>query len=81
MARSVNVFETNWRWTGTNVQVPQAKVDITLQWIDDAGDPHEWTGEATFPNDLQDVPVAWVKDALERIMMAAARRKLGVDGG
>lgn len=79
MAHSVNVYETNWRWTGTNVQVPQAKVDLTIQWKDENGDPHEWTGEATFPNDLQDVPIEWLKDALEELMLRAARKRLGID--
>ena len=75
----VNQWVTNWRWTGSNVQTPQAEVDVTIEWIDDADIPQTWSGTVTFPNDLQLVPVAWVKDALEELMMRALRKRLGID--
>lgn len=76
---NVNVFISNWQWTGSNVQTPQATVDIELYWKDNAGADHSWTGTATFPNDLQLVPVAWVKEELESLLLRAARKRLGVD--
>ena len=79
MARNVNVFTTNWQWTGNTVPTPQATVDIELHWKDNAGVDHEWSGVAMFPNDLQLVPVAWVKEALEELLLRAARKRLGVD--
>lgn len=79
MARNVNVYTENWRWTGQEVLTPQAKVDLTINWIDDDGAPHEWSGTATFPNDLQLVPVAWVREVIEDLMLRAARIQLGID--
>lgn len=79
VATGINLFTTNWRWTGNNVPTPQARVDVRLEWMGDDGQPHEWKGTLAFPNDLQDVPIAWVKDALTDLMIRAARVKLGVD--
>lgn len=77
--RNVNVFVTNWRWTGKDVRAPQAAVDIELYWKDNAGTDHEWSGVATFPNDLQLMPVAWVKEALEQLLLRAIRKRLEID--
>ena len=76
---NVNVWLTNWHATGANVPVPQYKVDLTIEWNDKAGVPHSWTGAATFPNDLQLVPQAWLKDVLEELVLRVARKRLGVD--
>ena len=77
----VNLYLSNWHWTGSNVQVPQAQVDVEIHWTDADGQGHQWSGTATFPNDLQDVPVEWLKEVLEDLMIRAARKKLGVDDG
>lgn len=79
MARNVNVWVTNWHWTGSDVPVPQAEVDLKLEWVDEDGAEHEWESTVTFPNDLQLVPVAWLKDELEDLILRVARKRLGVD--
>lgn len=77
--RNVNLGITNWQWTGTDVPTPQATVDLTLNWIDENDVTHNWSGVATFPNDLQLLPVPWVRDAMEQLMIRAARKQLGID--
>ena len=79
MAQNVNVFLTDWHWTGQNVPCPQAEVDLEIHWTDEQGNDHQWSGTATFPNDLQLVPVEWLKDELESLLLRAARKRLGVD--
>lgn len=79
MARNVNLFTRNWQWTGATVPTPQATVDLALYWTDDDGNAHQWDGTATFPNDLQLVPVPWVKEMLEELLVRAARKRLGID--
>lgn len=79
MARNVNVFLTNWHWTGQSVLTPQATVDLEIQWVDEEGSDQQWSGTATFPNDLRLVPVAWLKEKLEELLLEAARKRLGVD--
>lgn len=78
-ARNVNLFITNWQWTGSNIKTPQAGVDLEIHWIDGDSNPREWSGVATFPNDLQLVPVAWVKEAIEELLVRVARHQLGID--
>jgi hypothetical protein len=77
--RNVNQFITNWQWTGQDVPTPQATVDITLEWMDENGQAQNWSGTATFPNDLQFLPVAWVRDAMEDLMIRAVRKQLDID--
>lgn len=79
MAKNLNVWVTNWQWTGITVPTPQATVDLDLHWVDDAGNPHQWNGTVTFPNDLALVPIPWVKQELEDLMIRAARHQLGID--
>ncbi len=79
MAKNINLWIDNWRWTGTDVPTPQARVDVRLEWTGDDGGAREWEGILTFPNDLQDVPVAWVKESLTDLMIRAARARLGID--
>lgn len=81
MAGSVNIWMADWRWTGKNVRTPEAEVDIRLEWTGADGLPREWEGTATFPDDLQLVPVAWVKEELEDLIIRAARKRLGIDDG
>jgi hypothetical protein len=69
----------NWQWTGSDVLTPQATVDASIEWIDDNGDPQTWSGTITFPDDLQLLPVAWVREALEDLLMRALRKRIGVD--
>ncbi len=76
---NVNTWITNWRATDKTIPVPQYKVDVTIQWVDTEGNPHEWSGTPTFPNDLQDVPAAWLKEMLTELILRVARKKLGVD--
>lgn len=79
MARNVNLFVRNWQWTGSNVQTPQATADVELHWTANDGSAQVWSGTVTFPNDLQLVPVAWVKEELTDLIVRAARKRLGID--
>lgn len=76
---NVNVWISNWHDTGKKAQVSQYEVELTIEWNDRAGVPHSWTGTAVFPNDLQLVPIAWLKDLLEELLLRCARKRLGVD--
>lgn len=79
MAHGVNLWITNWQWTGSTVPCPQATVDIDkIEWDNESGH-HTWSGTATFPNDLQDVPVAWLKEELEDLILRVLRKRLGID--
>lgn len=77
--RNVNLYLNNWQWTGQDVPCPQATVDLELHWTGDDGQPHEWSDVAAFPNDLQLVPVEWVKQEIEDLLIRAARKRLGID--
>lgn len=79
MARNVNLYISNWQWTGNSVQTPQATVDLELYWLDENDVLQNWSGTATFPNDLQLVPVAWVRQELEDLLIRAVRKQLGID--
>jgi len=79
MGRNVNIYLTDWHWTGTDVPTPQAQVNLEINWIGDDDMLHEWSGMLTFPNDLQLVPVVWVREAIEDLMLRAARVQLGID--
>lgn len=79
MARNVNVWLTNWHWTGVNVPTPQAEVDIRIEWINEAGEQKEHTETVRFPDILRDVPKAWLKDMLIDLVLRALRKKLGMD--
>lgn len=79
MARNVNVWLTNWRWTGKTVPTPQAEVSIHIEWVNDAGEQREHMETVQFPNILRDVPVKWLKRRLEELILRAIRRKLDID--
>lgn len=79
MARNVNTWLTNWQATGQSPATPQYTVDLTIEWVDDVGQPQSWSRTVTFPNDLADVPMAWLKKELLDLMYRCARKKLGID--
>jgi hypothetical protein len=79
MASEVNVWLSAWQATGVSPRVDQYTSNLRIEWIDDAGAARAWEGVLTFPNDLADLPVAWVKEALHDLALRAARKKLGID--
>jgi hypothetical protein len=79
MAQNVNIGITNWRATGSNVSVAQYKVDVSLAWIDDTGTAQTYSGTLTFPNDFSLVPLVWLKDEIQDLIIRAARKRLGID--
>ena len=78
MARNVNVTYTNWR-TGTNISIARRLVDVTVDYIDDAGTPQTRSGTVTFPDILNSLTAADLKDFAIEIMLRAYRRTQGVD--
>jgi len=79
MGRNVNVYFEGWNWTGQDVLTPQAELDMRILWTDSDGVKHEHEETMRFPNILADVPLSWVKEALEDLMLRAVRKKVGVD--
>jgi len=79
MARNVNVWLTNWSWTGVTVPTPQAAVDIHVEWVNEAGEQREHTETVRFPNILADVPVPWLKRQVEELLLRALRKRLDID--
>lgn len=79
--RSVNVRLENARQTGVNVQVAQRAVDITVDWVDDAGVAHTDTRTALFPNLLANpaLPAGWLQDQLQDLLLKAVRVIVGID--
>lgn len=78
-ARNVSVFLTNWHATAQQPKVQQYTVDCELQWVDYDNSPHAWIGVLTFPNDLQDVDLATLKEWATDLIVRIARRRLGID--
>lgn len=76
---NVNIFTDGWHWTGVTVPTPQAEVTVRIEWLDEAGEQREHIETVRFPNILADVPVPWLKDRLEDLILRAVRRKLGMD--
>ena len=79
MAREVNLQISDWTAVGTNASVPRYRVDLTTQWVDNAGAPHTDTRTVTFPNVLANVPVQRLRGYMEQIALAEIRLLLGVD--
>ena len=79
MAREVNIWTDNWQNTGTSILVPQYTVDVIVQWIDNAGENHNRDETLKFPNCLQNVGGADLKEWLTELMLREARQRLGVD--
>ena len=76
MARELNLFTSNWKATGKNISVPQYSVDVTLNWIDDSGGSHTASETLRFPNFLQNVGAADLKEWLTELMTREARQRL-----
>ncbi len=79
MAREVNLFVNNWKATGVQIKVPQYTVDVTINWIDNAGFSHTKSETLKFPNFLQSVGAEDLKEWLTELMLREARQQLGVD--
>jgi hypothetical protein len=78
MARSVNVFTSNFR-LGTNVTIQRRLLDVTWKWTDNAGQAQTLTETVVFPDILADVPVALRDDLLIEIATRLHRVRAGVD--
>jgi hypothetical protein len=79
MAREVNVSFSQPTTTGINVSVPQYTMDVTFQWIDNAGVSHTQTQTVLFPNVLQQIPASDLLDLMKQVIIVRARTVLGVD--
>lgn len=79
MAREVNVQFSGWRATGANVQVPQYEVNVTYNWVTNAGETRTRTRLVRFPNFFQQIPAEIVQEELQDMMIRAVRRIEGVD--
>ena len=76
MARELNLFTSNWKATGKNISVPQYSVNVTLNWIDNDGEAHTASETLRFPNFLQNVGAADLKEWLTELMIREAREGL-----
>lgn len=76
MAREVSLYVNNWTATGTQIKVPQYTVDVTINWIDDSGVSHTKSETLKFPNFLQTVGAADLKEWLTELMLREARERL-----
>ena len=79
MAREVNIYFSNWTNMHVTVPVPKYSVDVTVNWIDNAGVPHTHTETAYFPNALAGLSVDGQKELAIDICLKEARERLGVD--
>lgn len=79
MARSVNFYPLTWRSTGINRTVAQRAVDITVNWVDNAGAPHTRTETVNFPDCLATFSAEELKEIGQEIIMKEIRKRLGVD--
>lgn len=82
MARNVNVQTSNWRATGSNVSVPQFSQNVSVQWIDDAGVSHTWSGLIKFPDILITMYGAnqsWTVEQMQNLIFQFGRKQLGID--
>lgn len=79
MAREVNVFIGGWKATGNNVQVPQYETTVRFQWTRNDGETRDNERTVRFPNVLNGIPAARLKDYIEDILLREARILAGVD--
>ena len=79
MGRNVNVWLTNWHWTGQTRKIDQASVDLVITWTDDEGNDHEYTGTELFPNCLADFEISELRELAEDLILRGVRKRLGVD--
>lgn len=75
MAKDINIYTSNWKATGTNVNVPQYSVNVTLNWTDNAGIAHTRSETLKFPNFLQNVGAADLKEWLTELMLREAKER------
>lgn len=76
MTQEINLYTNNWKATGKNISVPQYSVDVTLNWIDNEGIAHTRSETLKFPNFLQNVGAADLKEWLTELMLREARERL-----
>ena len=82
MARSVNVFTSEWVKTGTKVTIEQYSQKVRFDWIDDDGKPQTTTQVILFPNCLTDITIfddAMIREIVDQTMLTYARKKASVD--
>lgn len=79
MAREVNLTISDWTAVGTNASVPRYRVDLTTQWIDNAGASHTDTRTVTFPNVLANVPLVRLREYMQDIALKEIRLLLNVN--
>ncbi len=78
MANKVNVRTSNWRATGANVSVPQYRMTIQVDWIDEAGASQSQSATVNFPNVLSQVPTEWLADDLQELLVKYYLKYIGV---
>ena len=76
MAREVNLYTSNWQATGKTISVPQYSIDVQLDWIDNEGVSHTRSETLKFPNFLQNVGAADLKEWLTELMLSEAQQRL-----
>jgi hypothetical protein len=74
-----NLYTGNWRATGKTISVPQYSVSVTIQWTDKLGVQKERSETLLFPNFLQSVGAADLKEWLTELMIREARQRLEID--
>ena len=80
MARNVNIWFDNWRYSGAQVRIPQAQVEVRIEWTDDDGNPQDWEDTVTWPNDFSFLSDQKRKAILEELMLRIAQIRLGFEG-
>lgn len=78
--RNINVYTSNWRYTGSTVRIDQAAFDLEIHWTDASGAPRTWSGVVTWPNDFAFLSTAQRKAVIEELTLRIARVRLGIDG-
>lgn len=79
MAREVNIFTSNWKKTGVNISVPQYSVVVTINFTRNDGTQGTATETLKFPNFLNNVGAADLKEWLTELMLREARERLVVN--
>lgn len=77
--KGTNIYTSNWRATGKNISVPQYSVNVTINWTDKLGVEQTRSETILFPNFLQTVGAADLKDWPTELMIREARQRLEID--
>lgn len=77
--KGTNIYTNNWRATGKNINVPQYSVNVTINWTDKLGVEQTRSETLLFPNFLQTVGAADLKEWLTELMISEARQRLEID--